>query len=214
MNARWFVPVLFFATALAFTACGDDDGSSDKTPGTQATQAGGGSSTSGGGATATGGGSGSGGGATTAGGSSGSATGKLPDDACSLLSMDQVRTVLPQSEDGKSKKEAAGATQVVTCFWQDRTTSLTVTASSIPAPATTALMKTSLQAEIRNAGANGGEVQGVGDYAIYTSTIAADMAAKAVVKGYLLVVDLNGLGARDQKDKVIALLKAAAGRIQ
>lgn len=56
-------------------------------------------------------------------------------------------------------------------------------------------------------------ITGVGDAAIYQSNAPIRAAATALVKGNVLIVTFQSADARAKKDQVIALLKAAAGRL-
>jgi len=71
--------------------------------------------------------------------------------------------------------------------------------------------------EVRTGGANASEIPGVGDGAVFTTQPNAhDAKAKAYVvraKGVLLELTFHGGNALAQKDKLIALLKAAAAAL-
>ncbi len=56
-------------------------------------------------------------------------------------------------------------------------------------------------------------IPGVGDAAVYESNDPIRVEATALVKGNMLIVSLESADARAKKDQVIALLKAAAGRL-
>lgn len=58
-----------------------------------------------------------------------------------------------------------------------------------------------------------GVINGVGDAATYESNAPIRLGTTAFAKGKLLTVTLETQDALAQKDKVIALLKAAAGRL-
>ena len=58
-----------------------------------------------------------------------------------------------------------------------------------------------------------GAINGVGDAAIYESNDPIRLETTAFAKGKVLTVTFESMDARAQKDKVSALLKAAAGRL-
>jgi len=69
------------------------------------------------------------------------------------------------------------------------------------------------RAKMAKAPAVAGVINGVGDAAIYESNDPIRLETSAFAKGKLLTVTFESQDARAQKDKVIALLKAAAGRL-
>jgi hypothetical protein len=76
----------------------------------------------------------------------------------------------------------------------------------------TALIKQAMAARVK-AGGVAGEVPGIGDAATFESDQPIRVNVKTLTKGVFLSVELEGPNARLQKDQVIALLKAAAGRL-
>jgi hypothetical protein len=70
-----------------------------------------------------------------------------------------------------------------------------------------------LLAQTKKPGSNGAAISGVGDVAIFTSEAPIRADTIALVKGMVLQLDLDGPDGRGKKDPVIALLKAAAGRL-
>lgn len=71
--------------------------------------------------------------------------------------------------------------------------------------------------EAKQGGPDASEIPGIGDGAVFTTNPKTyDAMAKAYVikgKGVLLMVTFHGGNASSQKDKIIALLKVAAGRL-
>jgi hypothetical protein len=59
----------------------------------------------------------------------------------------------------------------------------------------------------------GGVISGVGDAAIYESNAPIRLETTAFAKGKVLTVTYESMDARAQKNKVSALLRAAAGRL-
>jgi hypothetical protein len=185
-----FAIALAAASAFVLGGCGDDDTSDTNkdAPSSEGTKAGAPPSTGGGGAA------------------------KLPADVCALLTLQEVQTVVTSPEKGKDVKQTNPSS--VLCHWGSSGSDLTtvnVTVSTLPAGQLQQI-RVAMQAEGK--APNGAEVAGLGDYAVFESAIEIVGEVKAIVKGLLLIVELNGPNGRAQKDKVITLAKAAAGRIQ
>jgi hypothetical protein len=75
------------------------------------------------------------------------------------------------------------------------------------------LLKQGLLAKAKSGGPNAEVVAGVGDGAMYESNAPIRVETTAFVKGNILIVTFESQNARAQKNQVIALLKAAAGRL-
>ena len=73
-------------------------------------------------------------------------------------------------------------------------------------------IKQELQARVK-AGTADEVITDVGDTAAFTSDSYYLATATALVKGRILRIQLDGLDARDKKDGIIRLLKAAASRL-
>jgi hypothetical protein len=194
MRVHVFVVVLAVACTLTIAACGDDStsGTASNAPGSS-------------GPTTTG--------PTKAGGvtvTAGSA--KLPADPCALLTLPEVQTVAPSAAKGVA---TTSGTISANCYWgatgQD-TNSVTVSVLILPS-GTAAQAKLGLQAQAKDPKVNGAEISGVGDFAVFTSTVTVDAEGQALLNGVLVNVTLNGTNARGQKDKVVALLKDVVGRM-
>jgi hypothetical protein len=56
-------------------------------------------------------------------------------------------------------------------------------------------------------------IPGIGDAALYESNDPIRVVTTTLAKGYMLIVSLESKDARAQKDQIIGLLKAAAGRL-
>lgn len=149
------------------------------------------------------------------------ASAKLPANVCALLTPAEVQTLAPSLKvpEGKPTSSAQGI-QSVSCSyeWQDPTLSagfqtFDVKVYQFPPGVNAAAVKLGWQVEAKDAKENGTELSGIGDFAIYISVINGAGEGRAIVKGVLLEVEFLGNGARAQKDKVVALLKAAASRI-
>jgi len=191
--------------ALSWACGGDDDAPATSTPG--------GSSSSATTAPASTSGAGSASATST---SKPSTQAKLPADACALLTLYEVRKLGPTAGDGKKTNDPGlGGQPAASCRWEwsEGTSSLDVKVSTLPPGMTAAQLKASLQADVKKTTANGRELSGIGDFAALTSYISADVEIQVLVNGLWLDINLNGLGARDKQELVIALAKAAAGRV-
>jgi hypothetical protein len=63
------------------------------------------------------------------------------------------------------------------------------------------------------AGTQDAVIPEIGDAAVFKPDSSVYASATAFVKGRMLQVQLDGLGALDKKDQVIGLLKSAASRL-
>ena len=88
----------------------------------------------------------------------------------------------------------------------------TPTAKAFPST-NPSLVRQGLLASVKAGDPNAAVIAGVGDAAIYTSNAPIRVETSALVKGNLLIVTFQSPDARAKKDQVIALLKAAAGRL-
>jgi len=151
----------------------------------------------------------------TTGSSSGGASGSVPDDACALITLDQVKQLIPDATAGQPSKNSTANVRTSGCYWTSAgsTLSLKVEFSTLPPSAPRDAVKRSLQTELNDAGSNGKELSGIGDYAIVTSSVAVDSELKALVGGILLRIDLNGDGARAKLDDLAPLARAIAPKL-
>lgn len=85
-------------------------------------------------------------------------------------------------------------------------------ASRLSPAANPDLLRQHLQAMVKTGTAVEG-ITGAGDAAVFTSDSYYLATTTALVKGRLLRIQLDGLDARDKKDGMIRLLKAAAARL-
>jgi len=163
-----------------------------------------------------------------AGPASGDATAAaLPKDPCALLKPADIQALAPNAKIGNgvlTTQAPLGAT--CTYSWGPRTsewgeTALSVTvvdASKVwPGGLSSDDIKQRVLLEARTGGPDASEIPGIGDGAVFTTDPKAHNAtAKAYVvkaKGVLLEVTFHGGNALAQKDKLIALLKAAAATV-
>ena len=147
--------------------------------------------------------------------SSGSSASGLPSDPCSLLTLDEVHTMVASATAGKDISELQASSTQSACTWKAADTdpglgSIVVTVSQLPGSVSAGELKLGLDAEARDSGK---VISGIGSHTIVTSSIPADAEVKALVGKLLLDVDFNGTGAGQHQDQVIAAAKAAAGRL-
>jgi hypothetical protein len=91
---------------------------------------------------------------------------------------------------------------------------VSVTATSKAFPGTDAsLVRQGLLGTVKSGDPNTAMIAAVGDAAIYKSNAPIRVETTALVKGNVLIVTFQSADARAKKDQVIALLKAAAGRL-
>ena len=149
-----------------------------------------------------------------------------PKDPCTLLKPADIQALAPNAKIGSGvpTSEAPLAT-ACTYTWGPRTsewgeTSLSVTvldASKVwPGGLSTADIKERVAVEAKIGGPDGSEIPGIGEGAVFTTDKSHNATAKAYLvkaKGVLLEVTFHGGNALAQKDKLIALLKAAAAAL-
>jgi hypothetical protein len=75
------------------------------------------------------------------------------------------------------------------------------------------LVQQGFLAKVKPGDPNAVVIPDIGDAAIYESDAPIRVAATALAKGHMLIVSFESADARARKDQVIALLKAAAGRL-
>ena len=90
--------------------------------------------------------------------------------------------------------------------------SVTPTAKAYPGT-DASLVRQGLLASVKAGDPNTAVIAAVGDAAIYESNAPIRVRTTALVKGNVLFVTFQSADARAKKDQVIALLKAAAGRL-
>ena len=152
----------------------------------------------------------------------------LPKDPCALLEPAEIQTLAPNDKIGSGLPDTSGIPMAVGCAytwgtrtkeWGQTTLSITVTdASQVwPAGLSSDDIKQRVLVEIRTDGPHASEIAGIGDGAVFTTDDKAhDAMAKAYfvkAKGILLMVSFHGGSAFSQRDKIIALLKTAGGRL-
>jgi len=133
---------------------------------------------------------------------------KVPKKPCTLLTSTEVGAVIPAADAGTSVDLSGGGQKQRRCTWADEagTSSLTTSATSLPADTPPSLAKQILRSE------RGAKKVSVGDFAVVISS-KNDVYVQALVGRVQLDVDFNASGARDQQAAVISLAKAAAKRL-
>lgn len=152
----------------------------------------------------------------------------LPKDPCALLKPADIQALAPNANIGSGVSDTTALPMAVGCTytWGPRTpewgqTSLSVTvmdaSKAWPRGLSPNVIKQSVVVEAKKGGPDASEIPGIGDGAVFTRAPKVHNAmAKAYVvkgKGVVLLVTFHGGSALAQKDKIIALLKAAAARL-
>jgi hypothetical protein len=154
----------------------------------------------------------------------GEPTGALqPGDGCALLQAAEVQTLAGTAGvgAGKPSTDALGSR---TCRYEwgaggnvqsgRSYLNVSVTATSKAFPGMNpSLVRQGLLASAKAGQPNTAVIPAVGDAAVYESDDPIRAKATALVKGNMLIVTFESSDARAKKDQVIALLKAAAGRL-
>jgi hypothetical protein len=153
----------------------------------------------------------------------------LPKDPCALLKPAEIQAALaPNANIGSGVSDTSGLPMGVGCTytWGPRTNEWGQTAFSVtitdaskvwPGGLTPDDIKQRVLVEAKTGGPDASEIPGIGDGAVFTTEPKThDATAKAYVvkgKGVVLWVTFHGGNALSQKDKIIALLKNAVGRL-
>jgi hypothetical protein len=161
-----------------------------------------------------------------AGSASEAVAGTLPKDPCALLKAAEIQSLAPNAKIGGGVLDASMAPLGVGCrfTWGPRSrewgeSALTITvmdASKAFAGVRPDLLQQGLLAKAKNGGPDASQVSGVGDAAVFTFEARS---SNATVEAYFKTKDLHlslTFHAGDSlanKDKIIALLKAAAARL-
>ena len=118
------------------------------------------------------------------------AASELASDACALLTVTEVQQLAPMASEGTPTTDE-GAIANVGWVWDwsdpsgaiDGTGSLEVHVSSLPPGVSEQTIRQSLTVEVADAGENGRELSGIGEYAILTSVIGGSAEVQALVDG-------------------------------
>ena len=153
---------------------------------------------------------------------SGRVDGAVPGQAlnpCALLSDDEIKPVAAKTSVAAGVPNSLESFGYATCryAWGDGIDRINLVvavtdASRVFPSMTPDQIKQQLLASVR-AGTDDAVISNVGDAAVFRPESFAYAIATGFVKGRILQVRLDGRGARDKKDQVIALLKSAALRL-
>jgi len=148
-----------------------------------------------------------------------STSARLPADACTLLTLDEVKQVIPAPSPGEAHSTSgptAGDTKV--CKWDDTSslsieslaTSLEMSVGPLVGPRDLAIrdLKDLTDPEFFEE-----EVTGVGDAARLKSVIESSAEVEAIVGDLRLRITFDAPGARDKRHDLVPLAQAAARRL-
>jgi hypothetical protein len=149
----------------------------------------------------------------------GTVSAQAPPNACALLKVDEIEPLAGKASvaDGVSNAVPAAGYDACRYNWgvgADRfKLDVTVNETSRMFPGMSPdQIKQRLLESVR-AGTADAVVPEIGDAAVFKPDSPVYASAFALVKGHLLGVHLDGVSAREKKDQVIELLKAAAARL-
>jgi len=157
----------------------------------------------------------------------GAAAAALPKDPCALLTPAEIQAALaPNAKVGNGVADASMAPLGVACSykwgprtpqWGESSVSVTVidVAKGWPGRSAEAINE-GILAKAKKGGPEASQVSGVGDAAAFTyeaRSFNATVETHLKAKGVHLSVKFHGGDAVANKDKLVALLKSAAGRL-
>jgi hypothetical protein len=138
---------------------------------------------------------------------------------CGLLTTDEIEALAPNEEVSEGTSSAFEALDSFTCryTWGSGVDRFTLAVYVNPASRAYAGMsaetiKSSLLSSV-TPGTADATIPDVGEAAVFKSYSSVHVSASAYAKGRLLQVNLDGIDARDRKDRLISLLKSAASRL-
>jgi len=146
-----------------------------------------------------------------------------PGDGCALLQAAEIQALAGTAKvgAGKASTDALGSR---TCQYEWGTggnvqtgrsflnISVTMTSKAFPGM-DASLVRQGLLASAKAGKPNAAVIPAVGDAAIYESDEPIRVKTTALARGNMLIISFESSDARAKKDQVIALLKAAAGRL-
>ena len=148
---------------------------------------------------------------------------QTPKDGCALLQPAEVQTLAGvQVGAGKAEKDDALGSRACRYEWgtggnvQSGKSFLTISATPMAKVMPGVEPKAAQQGLLANAkpgNPNTAAIPGIGDAAVYESNAEIRVTTTAFAKGNMVIVTLETMNARAKKDQVIALLKAAVGRL-
>lgn len=148
---------------------------------------------------------------------------QIPKDPCALLKTGEIQTLDPNGQISPgvaTKPDALGALECnyewgpgANAYSGKHYLHVTVVeASKLFAGVDAATLKQGIAMQAKSE-PNGSVISGVGDAAVFSSSDKIRSKTIALIKGLILQVNYEALDGFAQKDRVIALLKAAAARL-
>ena len=151
----------------------------------------------------------------------------LPKDPCAFLKPADIQALAPNAKIGSGVLNASPPLAVACTYrWGPRTSewgqtefSVTVMDASqvFPARLSSSAIRQRVLVEIKIGGPDASEIPGIGDGAVFTTTPKVNNASARAyfmtTKGVILEVTFHGGNGLAQKEKLIALLKAAAAAL-
>jgi hypothetical protein len=130
----------------------------------------------------------------------------LPDDACTLLTAEQIATMVPDSGPGDTRADSDSETESKGCLWSSSSApiSMTLTLISLPAEVPDEAIIAGTEADLEAAGAT--PVSDLGEVAGVVSNRENTAELVAYVKGLQMSLSFSGVEAVDT-DQLIALGK-------
>jgi hypothetical protein len=138
---------------------------------------------------------------------------------CALLTIDEIEDLAPMEQVSEGVASAFEAFDSSTCryTWGSGTGRYTLAVYVNPASRMFAGMSADSvkQSLLSSAtpGTTDAAIPDVGDAAVFKAYSPVYVSASAYLKGRILQVNLDGIDARDKKDRLISLLKSAASRL-
>jgi hypothetical protein len=138
---------------------------------------------------------------------------------CALLTIEEIEALAPMEQVSEGVASAFEAFDSSTCryTWGSGTGRYTLAVYVNPASRAFVGMsadtiKSSLLSSV-TPGTADATIPDVGEAAVFKTYSSVHVSASAYAKGRLLQVNLDGIDARDKKDRLISLLKSAASRL-
>lgn len=201
------------AVAVLATACGDDSDDGDDNGGdAEATTSAPAPTTDAGGEATPDGGDDDG----DDNGSGGNGDGEratLPDDACALVTAEELATLVPDSQPGSPTSDAGGGESRL-CLWQSdsEAAGMSINVEAYPSEISTDLIVEELESNFADAGADAKEVEGVGEFAYFVSPRENVGELVGVVKGLELTLRYDGPAGTGEAE-LIVIAKAVEERL-
>jgi hypothetical protein len=135
----------------------------------------------------------------------------MPADACALLTTAEVGALVPNANPGEPADQSAGGYTQLGCSWENEPTAST-TASSVSVLLTEVKARDRALAEATIERGDGEAISGLGDAAAVT-TMGLGSTVQVLVGDVLMTLDYSAVGGGGREAEVIALARAAAGRM-